>query len=186
MSRLGLGRGLIVAVIVLGVAALAAGVWGWQTASSLHPRLDAGVGETVAVPGGELRLDSVEEEGAHDMGDMPAEMMPDAVGEGLRRVMVSFTLRATEADGLAYGPERFRVDSDASSPVEIARLQLAEGVMPQGSQLTGLAVLDVPESASMVRISFDGADEWAGAEFDEAAGGHGHDHDGPGDGDHDD
>lgn len=138
--------------------ALIAGVWGASAARQLHARENpAGIGQLVEVPGGSVRVDQAESVSlAHNPG-MPEEMMVDPVSEGFRRVSVHLTLFAEHDGGLAYRREMFRLTGSGMGSVVPRAGQLDDGHLPPGRALTTSLEFEIPEDATAVALSVDGA-----------------------------
>jgi Domain of unknown function (DUF4352) len=143
------------------VAALAATAWGviYSLAAEAPP---ARVGETVEVPGGLLRVDSVSPEhmasmqmgkfaqaGMAGMSSMGMDMAP----EGQRRFVVDVTLGAKDGD-LSYSPEDFSISGEGVKQSAPIRDQLDSGTIPAGSAISGRLVFQVPEETTKLMLSF--------------------------------
>ncbi|MBA2442074.1 MAG: hypothetical protein H0V53_06665 [Rubrobacter sp.] len=150
--------GVLLSVCV--TAALAAGAWGL-----LSPQVSpaAGLGETVEVPGGLLRVESVAPEqmehaqtdGFAQSGMQMSSMGVDMAPEGQGRFSVEVALAAGDA-GLSYSPEDFLLAGEGVKETAPIRSQLGDGVIPAGSETSGLLVFQAPEKAEGLTLSFDG------------------------------
>jgi Domain of unknown function (DUF4352) len=143
------------------LAALAATGWGviYSLAAEAPP---ARVGETVEVPGGLLRVDSVAPEhmasmqmgkfaqaGMAGMSSMGMDMAP----EGQRRFVVDVTLGAKDGD-LSYSPEDFSISGEGVKQSAPIRQQLDSGTIPAGSAISGSLVFQVPEETTKLMLGF--------------------------------
>jgi hypothetical protein len=141
------------ALLAASVLALTAGGWALLVAPGEH----AVMGSELRIPGGTLRLEGVEPEVLVHNPEMPAGMMPDPVPDGMRRVAVDVTLRADQAGGVVYAPERFTVSAGDAPPAVPVREQLGSGTMPEGSTLAATLTFLVPEDAPAAELYVEGA-----------------------------
>jgi hypothetical protein len=154
------GAGLLALAVLF---ALGSGLWGTLNPSAGSP---VPVGEAVEVSGGEFRVAAVLPEhmehmqagrfAGADMGGM-AGMGVDMTPEGYRRLTVEVTLAAGE-EPIRYARERFRVSGPELAETPPMRGELAEGVVPAGSAVSGVLVFQVPkETAGELYLNFDGS-----------------------------
>lgn len=129
------------------VAAIALGGWG-VVALQGQQHEPVGVGESVAIDGGQLRLDEVLPDVMSSHQVMPGGMMPDPVPPGMRRYHLHISLHATASDGLTYDAEDLYVDGAAMEATAAHTSQLGDGQAPQGSTVAGRLTFDVPAEAS--------------------------------------
>jgi len=144
------------------VAALAAAGWGVIYSLLNTEAPPARVGETVEVPGGLVRVDSVSPEhmasmqvgkfaqaGMAGMSSMGMDMAP----EGQRRFVVDVTLGTKDGD-LSYSPEDFNISGEGVKKSAPIRDQLDSGTIPAGSAISGTLVFEVPEETTKLMLSF--------------------------------
>lgn len=140
-------------------------VGGWGALVSLSAKeLPAGVGEAVEVPRGVLQVDKVTPEHMAPMqmdkfakkGMNMSGMVADMTPEGQRRLNVDVTLAAKENTSLAYSEKQFRLTGEGMDETGPLRSKLGSGSVPPGSAVSGTLVLQVPEEASKLMLSFDG------------------------------
>ncbi len=147
-------RALVVAVPA--AAVIAAGVWGLTAprgGTDEHADAAAAVGAWVEAPGGFYRVDAVGDRAlAHKMIGMD----PDPVPKGFRRLGVDVTLAGESSAGLDVGPDRFAVVGAAMKPAGPIRARLDDGLLAQGSQISGSLVFEVPEKAADLQLRFEG------------------------------
>lgn len=170
-------RRLVLALLVAAVVAgLLAGGWGAASAWRTHSAVPASPGTPVDVPGGLLQVDRVVPEGMDHNPGMPDDMMPDPIPEGHRRVHVHVTLRAEDAGGLAYGPERFTLVGDGMGAVSPRADQLGTGHAPVGSVLSGVLIFELPQDATELALRMDGGRQPAALKLEGGDGHDGHPH----------
>ena len=132
---------------------LVAGAWsyaeGWGRAPITRP------GELV-VGDGVARVDAVVS-AASPMGAMPGMGSdPDPVPEGHRRISVNLTLQAVQGD-VRYSAREFRLSVQGDeADLRAERSVLPGHLLPEGTQLSGTLLFDVPTSAGDARLSHTG------------------------------
>jgi hypothetical protein len=144
------------------LAALVATGWGVIYSLLNTEAPPARVGETVEVPAGLLRVDSVAPEhmasmqmgkfakaGMGGMSSMGMDMAP----EGQRRFVVDLTLGAKDGD-LSYSPEDFSISGEGVKHSAPIRDQLDSGTLPAGSAISGRLVFQVPEETTKLMLGF--------------------------------
>lgn len=115
----------------------------------------------LAMDGGVLLVRGVTAE-LHSMNPgMPSGMMSDPVPEGFRRVAVNISLLGRAAEGLAYDAADFRATVPGAAPVPPQREAMGRGVIPQGAQVNGILVFEVPEEVTRFRLGLVHATESA-------------------------
>lgn len=139
-----------VAVAVLAV--MAGGVWSVTAGVS---GAQAGPGE-VAMPGGLARVDQVVSAArpAHAMPGMGED--DDPVAEGERRVSVEVTLLASEGEPLGYDVDDFTLEVPGAGVRAPHRAVLPGSEIPEGTQLSGTLVFDVPTEATAGSLGYGG------------------------------
>ena len=141
------------------IGALAAGYWG-LVASRGHegtPEEQAAIGEIVAVPGGQMRIEGVAPE-LIQHGTMAGMSMPDPVPDGYRRFSVDVTLLALSEGGLSYSPGSFTISGEGVEAAGPHRAAVAPGVVPQNMRMSMSMVFQAPEDADHIWLTFKGAD----------------------------
>jgi hypothetical protein len=152
----------ILFVIVMGMM-LAGGVLAFDVLSRL-PAVGAiaRIHEAIPVPGGLLRVDRVIAEHMAAMqaqnfakGGMPMSGMGmDMAPEGYRRFTVDVTLSAQARNGLHYTAEQFYVTGEGVSATAPLRHSFVTGVIPEGSNVVGTMLFQVPEAAGDLQLHF--------------------------------
>lgn len=170
--------GLILALAVL--AAIVAGGWG-LVSSLTGEEPPARLGEAATVPGGALLVEKVTPEHMASMkmgkfGQQGMNMaMPnmDMAPDGYTRFSVNVTLEARGGE-LDYTPEDFRLSGEGLKTDGPVRSQLGEGVVPEGSAVSGNLVFEAPEKAKGLTLEFDGGRHVALDLPAQEGGSHGH------------
>lgn len=147
-------------LFVLTLAALAAGGWG-LLASVGAQAPPVGVGDTVEVSGGSLRVDEVTPESMAPMqtkkyqrsGMSMSSNVPDMTPEGYKRFNVDLTL-AAETAGINYLAKDFLLTGEGIDQVKPLRNELDPGLLPRGSAIQGILVFQVPEDAKNLMLTF--------------------------------
>lgn len=156
-------------------AAIALGGVGVWTLRSADPPV-APIGATVAVEGGQLRIDEVLPDvmGTHQV--MPGGMMPDPVPEGMRRLHVHVSLLATAEAGLRYDAQDLVLEAAGLPPTPPRTSQLGDGEAPTGSTVAGRLTYDVPADADelVLRDAASGASIALGGVAEDPQDGHQH------------
>ena len=170
--------GLILALAVL--VALVAGGWG-LVSSLTGEEPPARSGEAATVPGGALLVEKVAPEHMASMqmgkfGQQGMNMaMPnmDMALDGYTRFSVDVTLGARGGE-LAYASEDFRLSGEGFKTDGPVRSQLGEGVVPDGSAVSGNLVFQTPKDAKGLTPEFDGGRPVALGLPAQEGGGYGH------------
>ncbi|MDQ4084764.1 MAG: DUF4352 domain-containing protein, partial [Actinomycetota bacterium] len=142
-------------LLLAAVVVVAGGVWGMLAPrDSHHDRV--GQGAVADVENGVMRVDGLADKTVgHAMAGMD---MPDEVPAGMRRFAVNVSLAATGDDALTYSRRDFLVSGPGVKPVVPVRGDFEAGSVTAGSALSGTLTFDVPEEASVLRLSFQGGD----------------------------
>jgi hypothetical protein len=150
-------RGRVVTITLALVALVAV------AASLLAVRLATGAdsgaalsGPALEAPGGAVQVLAVKPETMNHPAEMPAEMMPDPVPAGFRRVSVELVLLGTAESGLPYDGADFRVSGPGVEPVAPVRDAVGSGVVPEGARLTGSLLFQVPVDAESLNLTLAG------------------------------
>jgi YtkA-like len=155
------GLGLSVGATVLVVAAVVAGAWG--LGARRGEGSPARVGDSLAVPGGFLRVDEVRNETMMNMAAMgmqmssaPGTAIPDPP-KGFRRVSIVVSLAARTPAGLTFRPEAFRLGSPGTLGAIPVAIDTGPTRIPPGMSAARSIDFNVPEDAQQLSLSVSGA-----------------------------
>ncbi|MGB3634568.1 MAG: hypothetical protein WA982_11055 [Rubrobacteraceae bacterium] len=147
-------------LFIFTLAALAAGGWGLLAAVGAQGP-PVGVGDSLEIPGGSLRVDEVTPESMAPMqtkkyqrsGMSMSSNVPDMTPEGYKRFNVDVSL-AAETAGIDYSAKDFQLTGEGIDRVTPLRNELDPGLLPQGSAIQGILVFQVPEDAKNLMLTF--------------------------------
>lgn len=114
----------------------------------------AAVGDVIAIPGGEMRVDRVNywRESQHMKG-MPGMKISDPLPKGYRRFWVDVTLRASSAPGIRYVPEAFTVSAGDIRAVPPHWAPDGLSTIVPGAQATVTLMYQVPKESGDVLLA---------------------------------
>jgi len=140
-------RAMVVALAcVLGFVLLlaAAGAWRWAGVEKV-----AGVGESVAIPGGTVRMDAIEHVEPAQLG------APLAAGS--HAVQVDLTVSADDQAPTIVSAEDFAIEgTGVTSPIKASRAQPQDATVPRGGTLPVTLIFAVPDESTALLLTVPG------------------------------